>query len=107
MRHIIFVVTDEHEYSGDGGQDVLQWVQDEKKRKNDIFRRLWRCQTHTRSASGQNCSDNQGIGHFVPELNHFPFFLCETDCTRLTNIGAKGEGVKRPRGFIFAHSIDF
>ena len=66
VRHSKLVVTDEHQTWGDDGQDVLQWVQEE------FFRRLWRCQTPTRSAKGQNCSEKQGIGHFFPALNYFP-----------------------------------
>ena len=30
MHHGTFIVTDEHQILGDDGQDVLQWVQEEK-----------------------------------------------------------------------------
>ena len=33
MRHSTLIVTDEHPILGDDGQDVLQWVQEEKQRK--------------------------------------------------------------------------
>ena len=45
VRHSTLIVTDEHQTLGDDGQDVLQWVQEEKLEKTNNFRRLRGCQT--------------------------------------------------------------
>ena len=37
VRHSTLIVTDEHQTLGDDGQDVLQWVQEEKIEKNKSF----------------------------------------------------------------------
>ena len=56
---------------------------------------------------GQKCSEKQGIGHFVPALIFFPVFFSETNRTYLTDVCAKGGGLKRPGGFIFVVTVDF
>ena len=109
VRFSTLIVTDDHNTSEQYSHDVYQWVEEEKKGKNSNFHRVRPFAKRKFGAlMAKNVKRKQRIGHFVPALNClFLFFPCSTDPTHLTNICAKGEGLKCPRGFFIGFTVDF